>query len=87
MGITTKTTKIGKITEKGQITLPASWRKKIKTNAVIFKEKGDFMEISPLYINKPPEQKEYTVFDAIRDNGGKGLMATDLLKIIKKIDK
>jgi len=27
--------------------------------------------------------KEYTVFDAIRDNDGKGIKAADLVKILK----
>jgi hypothetical protein len=28
--------------------------------------------------------KEYTVFDAIRDNGGKGIKAKDFLKALEK---
>ncbi|MDO8555414.1 MAG: hypothetical protein Q7R75_02515 [bacterium] len=30
---------------------------------------------------------EYTVFDAIRDNKGKGLKVLDLIKILKKREK
>jgi len=72
--------KTQKITERGQITLPASWRKEVKTDTIHLKTDGEFIEISPVY-------KEYTVFDAIRDNRGKGLKAIDLVKILKKIDK
>lgn len=35
--------------------------------------------------NKKSVFKEYTVFDAIRDNQGKGIKANDLIKILKKI--
>ena len=79
--------KIGKITEKGQITLPVMWRRRIRTNTILFKPKGDTIEISPLYAVKQKKETEYTVFDAIRDNKGKGLKASDLLNILKKIDK
>lgn len=72
--------KTQKITERGQITLPASWRKEVQTDTIHLKTDGEVIEISPVY-------KEYTVFDAIRDNKGKGLKATDLIKILKKIDK
>lgn len=79
--------KIGKITGKGQITLPAVWRKKIKTDTVFFKPKGNSIEISPFYIIEQAKVPEYTVFDALRDNKGKGLKASDLLNLLKKIDK
>lgn len=72
--------KTQRITERGQITLPASWRREVKTDTIYLKTEGDSIEISPVY-------KEYTVFDAIRDNKGKGLKASDLVKILKKIDK
>jgi hypothetical protein len=29
--------------------------------------------------------KEYTVFDAVRDNQGKGIKANDLIKVLKKM--
>jgi hypothetical protein len=32
------------------------------------------------------EKNENTVFDATRDNKGKGIRATDLIKILKKIN-
>jgi len=72
--------KIQKMTERGQITLPASWRKEVKTDTIYLRADGNSIEISPVY-------KEYTVFDAIRDNKGKGLKASDLVKILKKIDR
>lgn len=73
---------ISKITSKGQITLPATWRKEYSTGQVLIKEKDGTLEVTPLHINS---SKEYTVFDAIRDNRGKGINAKDLVKLLKKI--
>lgn len=78
-------TRIQKVTSKGQITLPAFWRKKIDTNTIVVKSKGNLLEITPAKLDNS-NPKEYTVFDAIRDNKGKGLRAKDLLKILNKID-
>jgi bifunctional DNA-binding transcriptional regulator/antitoxin component of YhaV-PrlF toxin-antitoxin module len=75
---------IVKSTSKGQITLPAKWRKNFSTNNFVIQEKGDFLEIKPLILEENKENSEYTVFDAIRDNEGRGIKAKDLLKIIKK---
>jgi bifunctional DNA-binding transcriptional regulator/antitoxin component of YhaV-PrlF toxin-antitoxin module len=75
---------IVKSTSKGQITLPSKWRKNFSTNNFVIQEKGDSLEIKPLILDVKAEDSEYTVFDAIRDNEGKGIKAKDLLKIIKK---
>ncbi len=77
--------RISKITSKGQITLPASWRKHATTDQVLIREKEGTLEITPFYIARIKKNAEYTVFDAIRDNKGKGIKAKDLLKILKKI--
>ncbi|MDD2935105.1 MAG: AbrB/MazE/SpoVT family DNA-binding domain-containing protein [Candidatus Pacebacteria bacterium] len=74
--------KIQKITSRGQITLPISWRNKFKPDQIILSSKNDVIEIRPFSISD--EVSEYTVFDAIRDNKGKGLKAQDLLKILNK---
>lgn len=78
-------TTILKATTKGQITLPAKWRKQFYTDQFIATVSADKLEIEPLKINKKSVSKEYTVFDAIRDNQGKGIKANDLIKILKKI--
>jgi len=72
-----------KATSRGQVTLPAKWRKSFSTNNFVAKEMGGVLEIRPIDIEKA--ENEYTVFDAIRDNKGKGIKATDLVKILKKI--
>jgi len=78
------TKKVQKITSRGQITLPIGWRKKVRTEQIVLKTKGTSLEIFPFYL--VDNSKEYTVFDAIRDNKGKGIKAKDLLKVLEKID-
>ena len=77
-------TKIVKATERGQITLPANWRRSFNTDRYIMKSKGNKLEVTPFYLEKA-DGGEYTVFDAIRDNGGKGIKAKDLAKMLKSI--
>ncbi|MBU1130600.1 AbrB/MazE/SpoVT family DNA-binding domain-containing protein [Patescibacteria group bacterium] len=80
-------TTIAKTTTKGQITLPAKWRRNFSTSQFIIEEKKDILEIRPLELNKLEAKKDYTVFDALRDNKGQGLRAKDLVKILKRIDE
>ena len=61
--------KIQKVTSKGQITLPVAWRKATGTNTITLTVKGSRILIAPARLQ---EENEYTVFDAIRDNKGKG---------------
>lgn len=74
---------IVKATTKGQITLPASWRKNFDTDRFLVKQTDEKLVISPIDIDKLESQSEYTVFDAIRDNQGKGVKAKDLARILK----
>ncbi len=78
-------TTIVKATTKGQITLPASWRRIFDTDRYIVKMIGKKLEISPLNLSAIENAEEYTVFDAIRDNSGKGIKAKDLVKVLGKI--
>jgi bifunctional DNA-binding transcriptional regulator/antitoxin component of YhaV-PrlF toxin-antitoxin module len=78
------TTRIQKVTSKGQITLPSAWRARTKTDTITVKITGNTIEISPARLQ---DSGEYTVFDAIRDNKGKGIKAADLVKMIRKIDE
>ena len=75
---------IAKATSRGQITLPAKWRRNFSTNQYIIEEKKDRLEIRPIDIKDLGKKQEYTVFDAIRDNKGKGIKAKSLIKILKK---
>lgn len=76
------TIKIQKISSKGQITLPIGWRNEIKTDHITVAISGDKLEIRPARMD---DSSEYTVFDAIRDNQGKGLKVKDLQKILAKL--
>ncbi len=73
-----------KTTSKGQLTIPAKWRNKFKTNQFVVSERADSLEIRPLILEEKKEVRELTVFDAIRDNRGKGINAKDLVRILKK---
>ncbi len=76
--------KIQRVTSKGQITLPAVWRREFGTDQVVVTAKGGKVEISPV---RRSRENEYTVFDAIRDNEGKGIKAEDFIKILDKINR
>lgn len=78
--------RIQNITSKGQITLPVVWRRKTEARQIILRVKGDILEIAPAEIPVRKGQKEYTVFDALRDNKGKGLKASDLLTLLQKMN-
>lgn len=81
------TTIIAKATSKGQITLPASWRKNFKTNQFVLSFDHDSINIKPVDISKiMADSNDKVVFNAIRDNGGVGISAQDLLKVLNKID-
>jgi bifunctional DNA-binding transcriptional regulator/antitoxin component of YhaV-PrlF toxin-antitoxin module len=75
-------TKVQKISAQGQITLPAAWRRAIKTNHISVSISDDRLEIRPARFQDP---HEYTVFDAIRDNNGKGLAPEEILSVLKNI--
>ena len=75
-----------KTTSKGQITIPIEWRNKFETNQFIATITDNKLELEPLIIKNYTADKEYTVFDAIRDNQGKGLKAVDLVKILQKLN-
>ena len=78
--------KIQNVTSKGQITLPVAWRRQFDANQVVVTTMGNKIEISPTRVHVRQEQ-EYTVFDALRDNKGRGVKAKDLIKILKKLDR
>lgn len=77
--------KIQTITSKGQITLPIAWRRKVGASQIMLETKGDRIEIAPARLSAK-ESGEYTVFDALRDNKGRGLKAKDLVQMLRRID-
>ncbi|OGZ05925.1 MAG: hypothetical protein A2845_03940 [Candidatus Lloydbacteria bacterium RIFCSPHIGHO2_01_FULL_49_22] len=81
------TEKIQRITSKGQITLPIAWRRKMGTSTIVVRAKGDMLEISPLRTLDDEDEQWVTIFDAVRDNKGKGIPAKEISRILRKIDK
>ncbi len=78
-------TTIVKATSKGQVTLPAKWRRACDTDRFTMKEQGDSLVISPLDIDNVDDGKWDTVFDAKRDNGGKGIPIDEFIALLHKI--
>jgi len=75
--------RIQKITSKGQVTLPVTWRREANTDTITLQVDGDRLIISPARLKEPTD--EYTVFDALRDNDGVGIPATELAKLLQQM--
>ncbi len=78
-----QTATLQKATTKGQITLPVNWRRQFGTNQFLVKVLANKLEIFPADIDKI---SDFVVFDATRDNAGRGIKAKKILKTIKKIN-
>ena len=77
--------KIQRVTSKGQITLPISWRRKMgNASTIVVRTKGDTLEITPLKTEDERDEEWVTLFDAVRDNGGKGMPADEMIALLKK---
>ncbi len=77
-------TKIVKTTSKGQITLPQKWRNQFKTENFILEMHNEKIIVTPIVI-KPSTTDEVVVFDAERDNDGKGVSVDEMIKLLKKL--
>ncbi len=75
--------KIIKSTTKGQVTLPNIWREKFNTDNYILEIYAEKLIIKPIDINKL--KNEEIIFDAERDNDGKGVSPAEFIKILKRI--
>lgn len=80
------TTTIQKATSRGQVTLPAAWRRQFNTNNYLLEITDNFLNIKPVDIEELSKQQKTVVFDAKRDNNGKGILAEDFIKTIDSID-
>ncbi len=77
--------KVQYMTEKGQITLSVAWRRTVGVRAVVVKLcKGDRLEITPVHTKEDNETGWISVFDAKRDNYGKGVSIKDFRVALKK---
>ena len=80
--------KIQRVTSKGQITLPISWRRKMgNASTIVVRTKGDTLEISPFRTEDERDEEWVTLFDAVRDNKGKGIPAKEFAKMLRRINR
>lgn len=75
---------IVKATTRGQVTLPAKWRRSVKTDRFLMTEKDETLLIRPLQMEELNEDNWETIFDAQRDNRGKGVPIEKMIKALKK---
>ena len=75
---------IVKATSKGQITLPSKWRKGFETDRYLLKEQDGSLVITPFEVDALEEQGWETIFDATRDNDGKGVPISKFIKALKE---
>lgn len=76
--------KIQKITSKGQVTLPVAWRRHTGADTITVTTIGNRIQIAPARLQKISET---TIFDAVRDNNGKGIKIDKLIRILEKLVK
>lgn len=72
-----------RVTERGQITLPAAWRRNHAARTIVVRERGDLLEIAPLRTEDERDDAWVTIFDAFRDNGGRGIPADDMISALE----
>ncbi len=78
-------TTILKTSTKGQITLPAAWRKKHGTPNFLVKTQGSSLVLTPFDLDEIDGGHWETIFDAERDNEGEGILASDFVKLLDSI--
>ena len=76
------TAKISKCTKKGQITLPVDWRKNFDTNDFVIEYDQKKLIVRPISLTAISEE---VIFDAERDNEGKGVSVDKMIEMLKKI--
>ncbi len=77
------TNKILKSTDRGQITLPKQWRERFPTDSYIVEMHQDKLIVIPFQLDEIVEDE--ILFDAHRDNAGKGISPDDIIKALKKM--
>ncbi len=78
------TSKVQRSTQRGQITLPKKWREHFSTDHYVVETHIDRLVILPLKMEK--QEREEILFDADRDNHGRGIPAGEMIRLIKKIN-
>lgn len=78
------TSKIVQSTPRGQITLPKKWRDHLGTDTYVMEMHPNRLIIVPFQVDSAV--KEEIIFDADRDNDGKGISSDEMIRLIKKIN-
>ena len=76
--------KIVKSTSKGQITIPKAWRKQFKTENFMLKMETHQITLKPVRLEDIIMDEE-VIFDADRDNKGKGISPDSVIRMLKKM--
>lgn len=78
--------RIQKITSKGQITLPVSWRRATKTDLIQVSVLGNRVEVTPVLVSTKNKKNDgwVRIFDAHRDRKGKGVSLEDMISRLEK---
>jgi len=82
-----QTTVIRKVFGSGQITLPKTWRNRIKTDTVSVHQDGDELRIKPLKIPKTytlSKAPKNVIFDSAELGYPEGVEVNQFLKALKK---
>lgn len=80
------TKKVVKSTSKGQITLPKKWRSQFDTDSFILDAQGEQLIVTALDLREGKEcAAEEILWNADRDNDGKGLDIEEVMTILEKI--
>ncbi len=86
-------TKVVTVTSKGQITLPKVWRDRFCADQFLLLEEKRGLLVKPVDIDEIETLEDLdkgngynVIFNAKRDNGGKGIPAGKLLKLLEKIN-
>ena len=77
------TSKILRSTERGQITLPKQWRSHFTGDTYLATMLSEKLIITPLQLDELA--KEEVLFDADRDNVGKGVSPDEMIRALRKI--
>ena len=76
--------RVQKMTSKGQITLPSKWRRAVGTQHVVLQERGNTLMVAPARIEEAEEGTWEIIFNAKRDNNGKGIPADEFIRILQR---
>ena len=71
--------KIFHATKKGQITLPAEWRKRFDTEYFLLQERDGVLVVSPVFA-----EGEEVIFNAERDSAGEAVAVTDFAMALRQ---